>query len=129
MTKTCKNCGDRFLLSSNSQKYCALCKSIVKKIHDKGRCIRNMVDVKRKKKIHYSVNREKILRSISIYVFKNRNKVLESASKRSKHNVEILSDFYIAKLLGIKKSICPPELIAAKRAQLQLLRLTKEKQP
>lgn len=38
-------------------------------------------------------------------------------------------DNYAARLLGLDQSICPPALIACKRAQIQLKRLLKEQTP
>lgn len=49
-----------------------------------------------------------------------------AAQRRAKKRQDELTDSYVSIVLGISPSVCPKELIQAKREQLSLHRLTKE---
>ena len=62
-------------------------------------------------------------------LYKKRNRYIKSRMRKiNKKHIANLEDSYIAATIGIKKRNCPPELIAAKRAQLQLKRFIKKQQ-
>ena len=66
-------------------------------------------------------------KSCKAWKLQNKNKVKEYSRRQAARDTETISDGYICRhLFKLNRSIIPPALIAAKRAQLQLNRFVKE---
>lgn len=101
------------------------------KEREKKYCLKNKEKIKEKNKERYLKNIEAYKESRSKNKEKRKEYLLKNKDKFTKVNKKYrdsLCDAYIAGLLHIPVKECPTELIELKRAQIKLIRITKEVQ-
>ena len=70
--------------------------------------------------------RDRYPEKIYAYRLSNKDKIKKGAAASNKKGTDALHDWYVVVTLGMRKSDCPPQLIEAKRQQLQMYRITKQ---